>query len=245
MKIIPAIDLLDNQAVRLFKGDFSQKTVYSDSPWDLVKAFEKTGAELIHLVDLNGARSAAEVNKDTIRKMRESSSLRIQLGGGIRDMDKLKYYRDLGIDRFIIGTTAVTHPGFVDEALHEVGQERVVIAVDAYNGNVRISGWEEDTKLHYETLLKRLENQGITEIVFTDISQDGTLSGPNLDSYRTILENYKFNLIASGGIASMKDIMNLIAIRSNNKLFGIITGKAIYEGKLDLKEAISSMKKQA
>jgi phosphoribosylformimino-5-aminoimidazole carboxamide ribotide isomerase len=242
MIIIPAIDILENEAVRLYKGDYSQKTVYSKEPWELVKAFENNGAELIHLVDLNGARNASDVNRGCILKIRKSSTLKIQIGGGIRDLDKLKYYLDMGMDKFIIGTAAVQNPVFVNEALKLVGSENLIISVDAFAGIVKISGWEESTELTYDDLLLRLSNQGITQIVFTDISQDGTLSGPNLVSYKHILDSYDFDLIASGGIASMKDILDLTSIQAKKQLFGIITGKAIYEGRLSLKEAIDTTK---
>lgn len=243
MIIIPAIDILNNEAVRLFKGDYSQKTVYSKEPWELVKAFHNTGAELIHLVDLNGARTADSTNKDSIIRIRKASPAKMQLGGGIRDIDKLKYYEALGIDRFIIGTAAITDPEFIDSALKLIGTSRIVISVDALDGLVRVKGWEEKTQVTYDELLTRLQKQGITQIVFTDISHDGTLSGPNLESYKHILDTYNFDLIASGGIASLKDILDLTAIQSAKPLFGIITGKAIYEGKLDLKEAIDNTRK--
>lgn len=239
MIIIPAIDLLDREAVRLFKGDYSQKTVYSTSPWELVSAFEKNGAELIHLVDLNGARNEQDINKDCIEKIRSSSRLKIQIGGGIRNLSKLKSYRDMGMDRFILGTAAVLEPKFVDDALALVGSERLLVSVDAFQGIVRISGWEASAEIKYEALLERLEKQGITQIVFTDISTDGTLSGPNIQSYKKILDSFHFQLIASGGISSMKDILDLSSIQSQKSLYGIITGKAIYEGKLSLKEAIA------
>ncbi len=242
MIIIPAIDILENEAVRLYKGDYSQKTVYSKEPWELVKAFQSNGAELIHLVDLNGARNASSINRDSIVKIRKSSSLKIQIGGGIRDIEKLKYYLEIGMDRFIIGTAAVSNPQFVEEALQLVGQENLIISVDAFAGMVKISGWEESTQMTYDDLLKRVAAQGVTQIVFTDISQDGTLSGPNLVSYKHILDNYHFNLIASGGIASMKDILELVSIQAKMPLYGIITGKAIYEGRLSLKEAIDTTK---
>ncbi len=243
MIIIPAIDILDNEAVRLYKGDYSQKTVYSSNPWELVQGFNKNGAELIHLVDLNGARSADSTNKDCIVRIRKEANVKIQLGGGIRDMEKLKYYESLGIDKFIIGTSAVMNPSFVDDALAFIGTDRIIISVDALDGIVRVSGWEVKTQVRYEDLLTRLNSQGITQIIFTDISYDGTLSGPNLESYKHILDNFDFQLIASGGIASLKDIIDLSSINSKRPLYGIITGKAIYEGRLDLKEAIDNTKK--
>jgi len=243
MIIIPAIDILDNEAVRLYKGDYSQKTVYSTKPWELVQGFNKNGAELIHLVDLNGARKADATNKDCIVRIRKEANVKIQLGGGIRDMEKLKYYESLGIDKFIIGTAAVNDPKFLDDALTFIGTDRIIISVDALDGLVRVSGWEVKTQIRYEELLTRLDKQGITQIIFTDISHDGTLSGPNLESYKHILDNFNFQLIASGGIASLKDIIELTAINSKRPLYGIITGKAIYEGRLDLREAIDNTKK--
>jgi phosphoribosylformimino-5-aminoimidazole carboxamide ribotide isomerase len=243
MIIIPAVDILDTEAVRLFRGDYSQKTVYSSKPWELIQGFQKSGAELIHIVDLNGARKADETNKECILKITKETSVKIQLGGGIRDMEKLKYYESLGVDRFIIGTSAITNPKFVDEALNFLGKDRIIISVDAMDGIVRVSGWEVKTEVKFEDLLGRLEKQGVSQIIFTDISQDGTLSGPNLESYKYILENFQFQLIASGGIASLKDILTLSSIQSKIPIFGIITGKAIYEGKLDLKEAIVNVKK--
>lgn len=243
MIIIPAIDILDNEAVRLYKGDYSQKTVYSSKPWELAQGFNRSGAELIHLVDLNGARNADSINKDTIIRIRKEANVKIQLGGGIRDMEKLKYYESLGIDKFIVGTSAVMNPKFVDDALAFIGTDRVIISVDALHGLVRVSGWEVKTEIRYEDLLTRLSSQGITQIIFTDISYDGTLSGPNLESYKHILDDFDFQLIASGGIASLKDIIDLSSINSERPLYGIITGKAIYEGKLDLKEAIDNTKK--
>ena len=243
MIIIPAIDILDNEAVRLYKGDYSQKTVYSTKPWELVQGFNKNGAELIHLVDLNGARKADATNKDCIVRIRKEANVKIQLGGGIRDMEKLKYYESLGIDKFIIGTAAVNDPKFLDDALTFIGTDRIIISVDALDGLVRVSGWEVKTQIRYEELLTRLDTQGITQIIFTDISHDGTLSGPNLESYKHILDNFNFQLIASGGIASLKDIIDLTKINSKRPLYGIITRKAINEGRLDLREAIDNTKK--
>ena len=231
MIIIPAIDILDNEAVRLYKGDYSQKTVYSTKPWELVQGFNKNGAELIHLVDLNGARKADATNKDCIVRIRKEANVKIQLGGGIRDMEKLKYYESLGIDKFIIGTAAVNDPKFLDDALTFIGTDRIIISVDALDGLVRVSGWEVKTQIRYEELLTRLDTQGITQIIFTDISHDGTLSGPNLESYKHILDNFNFQLIASGGIASLKDIIDLTKINSKRPLYGIITGKATQIGR--------------
>ncbi len=243
MIIIPAIDLYDNEAVRLFKGDYNQKTVYSKEPWELIRTFEKGGAELIHLVDLNGARNENNINQESIKKIRKASNVKIEIGGGIRDIEKIKFYESMGMDRFIIGTAAVTNPEFIDDALKKFGQDKIVVGVDAKDGMVKISGWQEETKIHYNDLMSRLKNQGVTQIVYTDIAQDGTMSGPNFESYRQILSRFDFQLIASGGISSVKDIVDLSSISEKTPLYGIITGKAIYEGKLSLREAIDNTKK--
>lgn len=246
MKIIPAIDLLGKEAVRLYKGDYSQKTVYSQEPWELVKAFYRSGADLIHIVDLNAARDENDhTNGDCILKIRNSCDVKLQLGGGIRSVDRIKYYDSIGINRFILGTAAVRDPKIIDDALDLMGNERIIVSVDARDGYVRISGWEENTQIHFDKLLHRLECQGVKRIVFTDISQDGTMKGPSLESYKHILDHYDFHLIASGGISSIKDILSLYHLQGKkSQIYGAITGKAIYEGKLDLKEAITNTKRE-
>ncbi|MCX7999593.1 MAG: 1-(5-phosphoribosyl)-5-[(5-phosphoribosylamino)methylideneamino]imidazole-4-carboxamide isomerase [Leptospiraceae bacterium] len=244
MIVIPAIDLLDNQAVRLYKGDYSQKTIYSEEPWKLILGFQKVGAELIHLVDLNGARDASNVNETTIRKIRQSASnIKIQLGGGIRNLKRLEFYDLIGINYFIIGTSAILDPQFLEAALAKYGNERIIVGVDAKDGIVRIKGWEEGSGVHYLELLSRLQKLGVKKIIFTDIALDGTLSGPNLNSYKQILNNFDFDLIASGGISSIKDILDLASLEAKKPIYGAITGKAIYEGKLNLGDAIAKVTK--
>lgn len=241
MIIIPAIDLFDNCAVRLFKGNYKEKKIYSSEPWKLAEGFAKNGATLLHLVDLNGARNQLGINEDSILKIRKTTSLKVQLGGGIRDKEKLAYYDKIGIDRFILGTAAVTDPDFLKFALDNYGKERVVVAVDAIDGIVKIAGWEKDSGVRYRDLMDRLAKAGIEHIVFTDIAQDGTLAGPNLKAYQEILNSYPFQVIASGGISSLKDLMDLSSLKTKIPLYGVITGKALYEGKLDLAKAISSI----
>ncbi|MBE8363809.1 1-(5-phosphoribosyl)-5-[(5-phosphoribosylamino)methylideneamino]imidazole-4-carboxamide isomerase [Leptospira borgpetersenii] len=241
MIIIPAIDLFDNCAVRLFKGNYKEKKIYSSEPWKLAEGFTKNGATLLHLVDLNGARNQLGINEDSILKIRKTTSLKVQLGGGIRDKEKLAYYDKIGIDRFILGTAAVTDPDLLKFALDNYGKERVVVAVDAIDGIVKIAGWEKDSGVRYRDLMDRLAKAGIEHIVFTDIAQDGTLAGPNLKAYQEILDSYPFQVIASGGISSLKDLMDLSSLKTKIPLYGVITGKALYEGKLDLAKAISSI----
>ncbi|EMY77469.1 1-(5-phosphoribosyl)-5-[(5-phosphoribosylamino)methylideneamino]imidazole-4-carboxamide isomerase [Leptospira weilii serovar Ranarum str. ICFT] len=241
MIIIPAIDLFDNCAVRLFKGNYEEKKIYSSEPWKLAEGFAKNGATLLHLVDLNGARNQIGINELSILKIRETTSLKIQLGGGIRDKEKLEYYDKIGIDRFILGTAAITDPDLLKYALETYGKERVIVAVDARDGIVKIAGWEKDSGVNYHDLMDQLAKAGIEHVVFTDIAQDGTLAGPNLEAYREILNSYPFQVVASGGISSLKDLMDLSSLKTKIPLFGVITGKALYEGKLDLAEAISSI----
>lgn len=237
MIVIPAIDLLDDKAVRLFQGEYEKKTVYSEAPWELVESFEKAGAELIHLVDLDGAKLGIPGNALTIRKILDQCNVQLELGGGIRSMDTIAYYDDLGIHRFILGTSAVTDPSLVDSALEKYGVDRVVVGVDAKDGFVKTQGWEKDAGLRYEDFMKRIYGQGIRHVIFTDISLDGTLKGPNLQSYNWILKNFDFRLIASGGVSSLEDLENLYKI-SGGKMYGAVTGKAIYENKMDLAQAV-------
>ncbi|TGK07197.1 1-(5-phosphoribosyl)-5-[(5-phosphoribosylamino)methylideneamino]imidazole-4-carboxamide isomerase [Leptospira semungkisensis] len=241
MILIPAVDLLDNTAVRLFKGNYDEKTVYSTEPWKLAEGFERNGATLLHLVDLNGARNQIGVNSESISKIRKSTNLKIQLGGGIRDKEKLEYYDSIGIDRFILGTAAVKDPALLEFALNKYGENRIVVAIDARDGIVKIAGWEVDSGVHYLDLMDKMQKAGIRNIIFTDIAQDGTLAGPNLKAYKEILSKYNFQVIASGGISSLRDIMALSSLGTPIPMFGVITGKALYEGKIDLAEAITSL----
>ncbi|MCB1191113.1 MAG: 1-(5-phosphoribosyl)-5-[(5-phosphoribosylamino)methylideneamino]imidazole-4-carboxamide isomerase [Leptospiraceae bacterium] len=238
MKIIPAIDLLEKEAVRLYKGDYSQKKVYHKEPWKLAESFWNDGADFLHIVDLDAARNKKDVNKSVVQEIRNATKAKIELGGGIRDLDTLKFYESIGIDRFIIGSAAVTNPAFLDESLVYAGNEKIVVGVDARNGIVKIHGWEKDTNLHFTDLLKKLQTKGVKHIVFTDISRDGTMQGPNVESYRYILDNFNFDLVASGGVSSLQDISELVSLPTKKSLFGIITGKAIYENSFRLSEAI-------
>lgn len=243
MLVIPAIDLLDNQAVRLFQGEYEKKTVYSNDPWTLVSQFQDAGAELIHLVDLNGAKEGRPGNQESIKKIKNEihSSVKLELGGGIRTMETLAIYDDLGVDRFILGTAAVTNPGFVDQALARYGKDRIVIGVDAKDGFVKTQGWEKDVGLRYEDFMDRIFKQGIAHVIFTDISLDGTLQGPNFMSYSWILKHFPFFVIASGGVSSLEDLDRLASLNQTEGegvLFGAITGKAIYENRIDLKKAV-------
>ena len=238
MLVIPAIDLKDGQAVRLFKGDYQQKTVYSDKPEELAQTFETMGAKLLHVVDLDGAKDGQCVNLETIKKIKQSTSMQVELGGGIRNLETVSLYLDeVGIDRVILGTAAINDPEFLKAALNQYGPDKIVVGVDVKNGYVSTSGWLETSNVPYLDFIQALEKLGVKYIVATDISKDGTLQGPNFDMYEQIARTSKINFVVSGGI---KDAQNIYDVASK-KYYACIVGKAYYEGKVDLKEVIACL----
>ncbi|MGQ9569980.1 MAG: 1-(5-phosphoribosyl)-5-[(5-phosphoribosylamino)methylideneamino]imidazole-4-carboxamide isomerase [Thermodesulfovibrionales bacterium] len=238
MIVIPAIDLKDGQCVRLFQGRKDVVTRYSNDPVGTAKMWESFGAEMLHIVDLDGAFTGSQRNLDAIIKIRKAVKIPIQLGGGIRTFDNLNKIFSVGIDKVIIGTAAIENPEFVQHSCTTY-PGRILIGIDAKDGMLALKGWEEITTVNALELIKKLEFEGIGGIVYTDISRDGTLSGPNINAIRNIVENVKIPVIAAGGISIIEDIKNLMKIKG---LWGAITGKAIYEGTLDLKEAIKIVK---
>ena len=241
MIVIPAIDLKDGQCVRLFQGKKNAVTRYSDNPAGTAKRWESCGAELLHIVDLDGAFTGSQKNLDAIIKIRKAVKIPVQLGGGIRTVENISKIFSAGIDRVIIGTAAIEDPELVDHSCHKY-PGRVLIGIDAKDGMLAIKGWEEVTTVHAVELARRLEIAGIGGIVYTDIARDGTLSGPNINAVRNIVESVKIPVIAAGGVSSIEDVKDLMEIKN---LWGVITGKAIYSGTLDLKEAIKLVKSNA
>lgn len=240
MIVIPAIDLKDGQAVRLYKGDYQQKTVYSSSPENIALEFEKMGAQYLHVVDLDGAKEGQTTNLQTIQKIKETLSIPIELGGGIRDMKTVDLYLgEIGIDRVILGTAAIENPEFLKAALRKYGSKRIVVGVDVKDGFVATSGWLVNTKTYYLDFLKTLEDIGVEYIVCTDISKDGTLTGPSFDLYQSIAQNSSLKFVVSGGVKDALDIYKV----SELGYYACIVGKAYYEGKIDLKEVISCLQK--
>lgn len=241
MKIIPAVDLLDGKVVRLLRGDYAKSTVYGEKPTDPIGDFISAGAELIHIVDLNAARNGDRgVNSRAIEEIAEFASgrARLELGGGIRDLSAVEHYFALGIERCILGTAAVRDPDFLREALGEHGGEKIIVGVDARDGRVKVSGWEQDGGIEVEGFLKELERTGVAEVIFTDIQTDGALTGPALDSLQKVLQStVTMRIIASGGIASIDDVRALLELR-HPRLVGAISGRAIYEKRLDLAAAV-------
>ncbi len=234
MIIIPAIDLKDGNCVRLTQGKKDAQTVYSRDPVATAKKWESNGAKLLHIIDLDGAFSGNQKNLEAIIKIRKAIKIQIQVGGGIRDIGNVLNLFSAGINRIIIGTKAIEDPEFLTYLCNKY-PGKILIGIDAKNGMVAIKGWEEVTQVSAIDLAKRLEMVGAAGIIYTDISRDGMMIGPNIEATRDMVESVKIPVIASGGISSIDDIKNLMKIKN---LWGVITGKAIYTGSLDLKEAI-------
>ena len=238
MLVIPAIDLKDGQAVRLYKGDYNQKTVYSNNPEELAKEFETMGAKWLHVVDLDGAKDGKCINLETIKKIKQTTNMSLELGGGIRNMETVALYLDeVGIDRVILGTAAINDPQFLKEAISKYGAKKIVVGVDVKNGYVSTSGWLKTSDVPYLDFIKELEKIGVEYIVVTDISKDGTLQGPNFKMYEQIASVSKINFVVSGGI---KDKQNILDVAKKD-YYACIVGKAYYEGKVDLKEVIACL----
>ena len=224
MIILPAIDIKDGNCVRLFKGDYATVQKVAESPYIAAQGFADAGAEWMHMVDLDGAKDAKLVNADLIADVAKASGLSVEVGGGIRDMKAVEYYLSRGINRVILGSAAVKNQQLVIEAVKEYAKD----------GMVRAEGWIDDSEINYIELAKRMEDVGVKTVVFTDIDQDGTLAGPNLKQLNNLAHKVSCNIIASGGVAVLKDIINLAEL----DVYGAICGKAIYTGSLDLKQAI-------
>ena len=233
MIILPAIDIKDGNCVRLFKGDFSTVEKVADSYMDTALNFQNDGASWIHMVDLDGAKSAAPVNNEIFIDVAKNTKLKVELGGGIRSLDTVEYYLSNGISRVILGSIAVKNPKLVKEAVSEFG-DRIAVGIDALNEKVAVEGWLDNSEVDYIDLAKEMVNYGVKYIIFTDISKDGTLSGPSLQQLIKLNNAVNCNIIASGGIHNIDDIANC----KSNKLYGTICGKSLYKRTLNLKEAV-------
>ena len=237
MLIFPAIDLYAGEAVRLFKGDYAQKTVYSTDPVQVAQDFRTAGAGHIHLVDLEGARSGTTANLELIVKIKASTGLFCEVGGGIRDMDTIGKYVDAGIDRVILGTAAVTEPGFAAQAVAKYG-EKIAVGIDLKDGMVAIRGWTEKSRWNAMDFCGEMERIGVKTMICTDISRDGAMQGTNRELYRQLSRRFSMDIIASGGVSSLEDIRALRRM----ELYGAIIGKAYYTGAIRLPEAIEAAK---
>ena len=241
MIVIPAIDLKDGRCVRLEQGLMERDTVFCDSPAKQALEWQRQGAEFLHIVDLNGAFAGEPKNRGSIEEIVEGITIPTQLGGGIRDIRTIAAYLEMGVNRVILGTAAQKTPELVKEAC-TLFPGRIIVGIDAKNGMVAVQGWAEVTGVSAVDLARKFEGYGVSAIIYTDISRDGMLSGPNIDATRELAESISIPVIASGGVSSLKDIEALVAIEKAG-VIGVITGKAIYTGAIRLAEAIALTKK--
>jgi len=233
MKIFPAIDLFGGQAVRLYKGDYDQMTVYDPEPLNTVRKFEAAGAKNLHLVDLEGAKTGQTTNLPTIEKLAANTGLFIEVGGGIRNMDTVRRYLEAGASRVILGTAAVTDPDFLAAAVAAYG-DKIAVGADLKDGKVAIKGWLETSQEGWEAFFDKMQALGVSTIICTDISKDGAMQGTNRELYKLLAQKYTMNIIASGGVSSLEDIQALKAAG----VHGAIIGKAYYTGAIDLAQAV-------
>ncbi|MBI1921239.1 MAG: 1-(5-phosphoribosyl)-5-[(5-phosphoribosylamino)methylideneamino]imidazole-4-carboxamide isomerase [Geobacter sp.] len=240
MIVIPAIDLKEGKCVRLEQGLMERDTVFCDNPAEQARKWEAAGAEMLHIVDLDGAFAGVPKNKGAIEAIVAAISIPAQLGGGIRDIETIRAYLDLGLSRVILGTAAQRNPELVEEACR-LFPGRIVVGIDAKNGMVAVQGWAEVTDVTAVDLARRFEGYGVAAIIYTDISRDGMMQGPNIEATCALAEAISIPVIASGGVSSIRDIENLMAIESSG-VTGVITGKAVYTGAIDLTEAVSLTK---
>lgn len=234
MVILPAIDIKDGNCVRLFKGDYNTVQKVADNYMDTARSFEAAGAQWIHMVDLDGAKDASQQNKEIFLDVAKNTGLKVEVGGGIRSMDTVEMYLSQGIERVIIGSAAVKDPELVKTAVREYG-ERIAVGIDAKNGYVATEGWLERSDVYFTDLAKAMADVGVKYIIFTDISKDGTLSGVNAEQLDEINRACTCNIIASGGVHTIDDIVTCKKLG----LYGTICGKSIYSGTLDLAEAVN------
>ena len=238
MILYPAIDLKDGQCVRLLKGEMSEATVFNDNPAAQAKAFEDAGAEWVHLVDLNGAFAGRPVNADAVEAILSALSVPAQLGGGIRDMATIEGWLDKGLSRVILGTVAVENPDLVREAA-KAFPGKIAVGLDARNGMVATRGWAEETDMQVTDLARAFEDAGIAAIIYTDIDRDGAMGGPNVAATEALARAVQVPVIASGGVSSMDD---LVRLRDTGVIAGAISGRALYDGAIDLNAALAALK---
>ena len=237
MNILPAIDLYDKKAVRLYKGNYEEMTVYSNNPVEIAYDFEKSGAKFIHMVDLEGAKNGTTPNIEIVKEVATKTSLFVEIGGGIRNIETVEKYLNAGVGRVILGTSAVTDEDFLKEAIMKY-QEKIAVGADVKDGYIAIKGWIEKSQYSLDEFLSKMQKLGVKTVICTDISKDGAMKGTNLSLYKELSEKYSLDIVASGGVSTIDDIK---ALRKMN-LYGAIIGKAYYTGAINLKEAIEVAK---
>ena len=233
MILFPAIDLYEGKAVRLFKGDYAQMTVYSNNPMEIARDFEAKGAKAVHLVDLEGAKDGTTPNLNIVKAIALETNLFTEIGGGIRNMETVRAYLENGVDRVILGTAAVNDEAFLKEAIAAYGS-RIAVGVDVKDGFVAIKGWTENSQYSCFDFCRKMVDLGVEYLICTDISKDGAMQGANHELYREMSERFAMQIVASGGVSSMEDVTRLRALN----IYGAIIGKAYYTGAIDLREAI-------
>lgn len=239
MILLPAIDMITGKPVRLYQGDYTKKEIVADSILATAERFARDGAEYIHMVDLDGAKSGKRENASFVIEAAQTVNVPIEIGGGIRTMEDISYYLEHGVTRVILGTAAIRDEELLKKAIDQYGT-KIAVGMDCKNGYAMAEGWLEKSELYYIDFAKRLEAMGVANIIFTDISKDGTMHGPNLEMLKALKEAVKIDITASGGIRDLTNIQDLAAL----DLYGAITGKAVYAGTLDLKEAIQAGRKK-
>ena len=237
MNIFPAIDLYEHKAVRLFKGDYAEMTVYSDNPIEIARDFEAKGAKFIHIVDLEGAKNGDTPNFDTVKEIAQNTGLFCEIGGGIRSLDTVEKYLNAGLDRVILGTAAVNDEEFLRTAVNKYG-DKIAVGVDIKDGFVAVKGWTEKSEYSCFDFCEKMREIGVKTLICTDISRDGAMKGTNRQLYKELSEKFDMNITASGGVSSIDDIKALRQL----DLYGAIIGKAYYIGAIDLCEALEAAK---
>ena len=238
MQIIPAIDLKNGKCVRLLQGKKDRETIYSDDPVRMASRWQREGATYLHLIDLDGAFEGQSLNVEAIRSIVEATDVPAELGGGIRTMGTVTRLLSLGLDRVILGTVAITEPDLVRRAVERFGPEKIVVGIDARKGKVAVKGWEEVSEVSAKELAWKMRDLGVERIIYTDISRDGMMTGPNVAATRELAQQSGLKVIASGGISSLEDVQKIAALEPYG-VDGMIIGKALYEGAINLKEALT------
>ena len=237
MILFPAIDLYDRKAVRLYKGDYNQMTVYSENPIEIARDFSSCGATHIHMVDLEGAKDGTTPNLSIVEQIAKETDLFVEIGGGIRNMETVEKYLSCGVSRVILGTAAVTDPSFLEKAVANYGN-KIAVGADVKDGKIAIKGWLENSVYTLDDFMARLETLGVSNVICTDISKDGAMKGTNRELYRELSRKYSVSITASGGVSDLDDIAALREM----ELYGAIIGKAYYTGAINLKEALEVAK---
>ncbi|WP_204103509.1 MULTISPECIES: 1-(5-phosphoribosyl)-5-[(5-phosphoribosylamino)methylideneamino]imidazole-4-carboxamide isomerase [Spirulina sp. CCY15215] len=239
MDVIPAIDLLEGRCVRLYQGDYDRSQIFSDRPVEVARRWESEGATRLHLVDLDGAKQGESVNGEAIAAIVSAVSIPVQVGGGLRDEEKIRQVLDLGVKQAILGTVAVENPDLVGDLCQKFPGQ-IIVGIDARNGKVATKGWLETSEVQAMDLAQRMESQGVAGIIYTDIHRDGTLSGPNMEALRELARSVNIPIIASGGVSSLTDVLSLLSLEPSG-VTGVIIGRALYTGDVSLTEAVGAI----